>query len=606
MKKFLTWTIIFLIGLLLLPQPVKAYSDSTNIINPDKISVEITANQETNTAQIQLKTTRLLEVKGGVEYFIIPTYINKKDTSVFTWNEMPLFNHAKYLLIGTSNDYETIEQIQVTKKLYCQSQLVGFAVTFDSEVTKISFDNVTLVSDTMTVAELENIYDTYYYNHVDQMFMMIEAKNIKYLPMATIYHYEPKQSSSYDLTNLYLGEDPKVFSYGKFYQDEKVPVIETNSYEYTTFVDNPITIPDLIKAIELTVIDEIDGYINDRITYEASLYESQVLNKTNVRERILGEYDITFTASDYSGNVASCTIKLNVVDQTKPTIDYDTSVMSYTLSVDDEKLQFDTILNNLAVTDNYSSVSHEILSDTYTGNEKILGEYYLDLAYRDEAGNVTEVRVTINVIDNTSPVITLKRDTYQVSYQKPQDINTILNDLQITVTDNYDDNLSYNIKHNDYLNHERILGTYVVEIEASDNSGNVGYATLNIQVIDDIQPIFYVNTTKVTVNTNDLLDTAGIKNILTEKKLLKNDHYDLEIIYDDYSENSSKVGTYDLCIKISYEDGSTQYEKFTIQVTQNSEKVSFFGKVFGFIKKVLLFIWKIIKWPFEKLFGLFV
>jgi hypothetical protein len=609
MKKIMLVLLVILFCVMLIDVSVNAEDfESTNYIKPDDLTVSISDNN--GYAQITITGKSGFRIKQGVEYFILPTYINKQEFDGFSWFDLPLFqngdnSNSLSIYEGIDAKGEPIDDYRLTKRLYSNGILVGYAFTFDDITNSSKVFKLTLKSNTMSIQVFNQFYDEYIQT-IDCGLLIIEADNLKNIPTSTFNYEMVRGSPSYDISDLYLGEDITAYRYGVKYQDELSPVINTNQYEYTTRVDNPITIESLMSELSLTAYDEVDGDISENITYVAEVYQERVLLKVNVKERVLGTYAITFSVSDYSSNTSSCIINIIVIDDTKPYLDISNSIFEYIREVDGPSIDMDQILTGLLVSDNYSDVCGNIVANNYLGNEGVLGRYQITVEYVDESNNKINVSVFIRNVDNTAPTINCPNSLYLVSYQDNKSTGAILNELQIEVLDNYDANIIYEIEQNQYLGNETKVGLYYIDLSAADSSGNQSELRLTIKVIDDVDPQFYLNSTKVIIISGEILKLDDLKEILISRKLVKFEQFKIEIVSDNYTMNETTIGEYEMKLKITYENKETDYQKIEINVTAKDVKqVSFWQKVWNIIKKILQTIWNIIKWPFVKLFSLF-
>lgn len=599
MKKILILLTIFLI-VFCFTKEAYASSASTNLINPEENTISITTSTN-NTGQIKIKGTGYIDVSQDTEYFIMPTYINKTYVPDYNWRDLPFFNNSlKNNIILFDENNEPIETYTLNKKIYADGFVVGFAFVVPSDVKRVRIDELNLTSNVMSENDVNSFYNECMTN-VSQAMLFIKATDIAYLPFPSsyVYNFDP---SSYDISNIKFGNDLSLYNYGNNYNDVISPIIEVDKYTFSTTVDNPVTIEELTKEINLIAYDEIDGDLTSNITYDANSYLDNVLNISDVKNRVLGEYEIVFRVVDNSENSATCSIFIEVIDNQKPIVDYGSSVITYTREVYSDEVTVNDVLNNIYVTDNYSNVTSLVIEDNYSSNKDIIGEYEIKIRYSDLFGNYTDVIVSICNNDYSSPVITASKTVVDISYKDVVNINSILSSLNIEVSDNYDINPTYSITLNEYYGNESLIGTYTVTLESIDSSGNIGNLNIAINVIDDVSPVFYINKSNVVISSNTIIDVTSIKDIVSNIYNINNDSFNIEILQDNidstYSENR-KIG-----VKIIFEDGSIDYKLLNIEIDEVKE-AGFFNKAGLIVKKIFQFIWNIISWPFIKLFGLF-
>lgn len=128
----------------------------------------------------------------------------------------------------------------------------------------------------------------------------------------------------------------------------------------------------------------------------------------SVNVGVLGDYVITYTSSDAAGNVGSTTRTVHVVDTTAPVITIGVgSQLSYTVGT---ALTYTDIIDSITVHDDYDgdiTSNIDIISDNYSGNENVNGDYEIRISITDSSGNVSTDIITISVEDNTPPVFSV-------------------------------------------------------------------------------------------------------------------------------------------------------------------------------------------------------
>ena len=602
MQRKLSIFILFILAFIFFGQVRASTISSTNKLNPATSKYELVGENYQSIGHFKVTGGDLVEIDEKTEYFLIPTYLNKRVVTDFNWKELPYFDETLPNKIDLfDKEKEFLEPVQLTKKLYADGIHVGYAIEVDASIGYFRINELNLKSNSITKVDVLNFFSENI-TSIDQALLLIKASDIKFLPSPTNYVYQ-YSNTSYDVSNMRFNEELSTYSYGKDYADIMEPIIEVDRLKFETTVDNPITIPNLMKEINLFAYDEIDGNLTSQIQYNCDIYFNNVLNIDEVRNRVLGEYDIEFFVLDSSSNKASCIVNIIVVDNLKPVVDYDKSVINYTFEVFKVSIDKDYILSNIIVSDNYSHVSYIILKDTYLGNEDLLGSYEVHVRFSDESKNYTDVIVTINIVDITAPTINVLRNYYNVSYRVKKNISDVLTELKLEIIDNYDRNLNYEITKNDYSGNENKVGSYIFKIKCIDNSGNFNEYEFRMNVIDDVAPIIYFNRTKVKTTTNEFLTMEKIKHIIITESNPKSENFELEIVKDTYTVNSNRKGEYEMGLRLIYEDGTVEYELLKINV-EKGQSTGFFAKAIVVIKKIFLFIWNIIKWPFEWLYRL--
>lgn len=362
------------------------------------------------------------------------------------------------------------------------------------------------------------------------------------------------------------------------------PVIEGSSGLYITNVNDPVDVEEIKSALK--AYDETDGDVTDSII----IYEDNYSENKNV----LGLYEVIFRANDSRNNCTYFTVFIQVVDIDAPVISGTLNLSAY----NNQLLTQSEIINNLVLTDNYnlsSLITLELVSDDYTANYNIVGRYELVFRATDTSGNSSEESVFIDVIDAIKPIIDgpmshIKSNSLDVSLEEFISLYTAIDetDGDITskikvITDNYSIN-QYN------------TGVWEVVLSVSDAAGNEEIIVIEIEVIDEIGPVFFIDKSKIIIDLNsNPLSTLDLINYFQEAKIIRDDAI-VEIIEDTYSENKNTPGTYKLVL--GYEDERLEIE---VEILEEVEKVeeetsnSIIKKIINILLKIFKIIFKFIK-----------
>ncbi|HHU56002.1 MAG TPA: hypothetical protein GXZ48_04865 [Acholeplasmataceae bacterium] len=576
-----------------------------NQVNPSCINYEIVESEDGTKVIVNMDEP--IPVKEGVEYFILPTYVNKEEflSSNKSWELMPLINEG--LTIHEYFEGEFMDEVFLVQKLYSNGIFVGYRYLVNYFVSEIKLNNLFLESQYVSKSEFSDVFENDCKGKIDCMLLIIEAERINELPTAKDFQYEYSYDEYTDITDLYLGENLSLFAYGNNYPEDLAPVLDSEEYFIETSVNDPITIEEMRLLVGLTAWDEVDGDITDRIEIvDDSNYIDEVVNVDKIQDRKLGVYPIVFSVSDTAGNSATCVINIEVLDITPPIIDEKNSKLNYINEFDGTPISDSKILSNIIAIDNYGDVIKEIIDNEYQGNENILGTYKVTVRCKDPSGNYSDVEVEIKNIDSTAPVITSATTEYETSYTEKLSTETILEAIELSIYDNHDGSLTYEIITNEYENNKSIVGVYLIKIKATDSSGNESTFELTVNVVDDVEPGFLINKNVVIVKAGSFVDTNEIKRILETRKLTQDKNFEIEVVEDGYSENYKKPGNYEVKLKITYNNGDCEYQllKFNVLPNENHiEKISFLEKVWEIIKIIFQCLWNIISWPFIKLFS---
>lgn len=362
--------------------------------------------------------------------------------------------------------------------------------------------------------------------------------------------------------DLYQGN--KVFSYNietGVMPDTVEPVIDGWEGVYVTSVDNPVT-AQFVKGL-LYAYDDIDGDVTSRIVIENDGYTA---NKTT-----LGMYPILFSVTDLSGNEATITIYVKVVDAVAPTITGPNTLnsnMSAPLTMADIK-------GTQTVSDNYETIASnkiQVVSEGgYDPTKK--GVYNVQLSVTDSSGNVGTKTVAVTVKDDIKPVI-----TGQSSYTKGQSAILTIDTIKagLSATDNSDGNIplaNIQVVEDNYTGYGTTKGTYTIKFQVTDSSGNASELfKVTVVVSDSMPPVFYVDKSIIFIDATLTMTEQDFIDILIQTGQVNTSMaYTMEVIHNDYTtaveqNNLSVDQDYNTTVKVSYANGETQYLSTTVRV----------------------------------------
>ncbi len=248
-----------------------------------------------------------------------------------------------------------------------------------------------------------------------------------------------------------------------------------------------------VENIQLSIVDnvspEISGYKNHTVEVftpsidyldgvEAmDLYDGNVLvniDDTNVNLNCVGQYDVTLSAVDSSGNETNERIIVNVVDTNSPEI---SGYKNYTVEVFTSSIDY---LDGVIATDLYDQNVLLSVDDSLVDLNE-LGQYEVIISATDSSGNVTQETIKVNVVDTTPPEIIGAKDFM----------------LEVTLTDCdyiqdavakdlYDGEVEIVVDHSQVNINE--LGDYEITLSAIDSSGNETIIVLTVSVVDTTPP----------------------------------------------------------------------------------------------------------------------
>jgi len=206
-----------------------------------------------------------------------------------------------------------------------------------------------------------------------------------------------------------------------------------------------------------------------------------------------GAYIVTFTATDASGNSASTTRTVNVIDTTPPVLTLNgDNPMTLQCHVDSY-----TELG-ATVSDACDAAATLVISGAVNANT--VGVYTVTYTVTDASGNSASATRTVNVVDTLPPVITLNGDNPMTlecpdSYTEPGAV----------VSDACDPSPSLVISGSVNAN---VPGAYALAYTATDASGNSASTTRTVNVECPL-PHPFVLLASVRVKVDRQLDSEG-------------------------------------------------------------------------------------------------
>ena len=235
-----------------------------------------------------------------------------------------------------------------------------------------------------------------------------------------------------------------------------VTIIDTTLPVLTVLGDNPAT------------VEMGDSYTDAGATSDGG---EEVTTIGTVTTTTVGEYTLTYTATDAVGNIGTATRTVNVVDTTAPII---TVIGENPTYIEKEAIYTDAG----ATSDGIEEVSSSVLVNT-----NIVGSYTVNYSATDTSGNTGTATRTVIVEDTTAPVIS-GLDAYQVSENISNlNIATFTSELETEwsiagvdatlFTINQEGELSFNTTpdfENPLDNDQN--NTYIIEIFATDSYEN--------------------------------------------------------------------------------------------------------------------------------------
>ena len=253
----------------------------------------------------------------------------------------------------------------------------------------------------------------------------------------------------------------------------------------TQVVVEDTTRPSIVPT-NISDIIEYDDYRNFnflRLVTATDNHRVESLNYTLPFEGIpnykpLGNYDVRYTATDPSGNVATFVRRVTVVDTVPPTFNLDNSTITVNFN---EARTYNYTQHAVNVNDNYDA-SLVRLSFSTNYDYANPGTYPFVITATDQSGNRTSRTLNVQVVDTTPPVLRVANEiTLNVDNIGSFDPSTLI----LEARDNHRIQ-SITQPSVDVLRNR--IGLVSFETVATDPSGNRTSQTTRIRLVDTTPP----------------------------------------------------------------------------------------------------------------------
>jgi hypothetical protein len=222
------------------------------------------------------------------------------------------------------------------------------------------------------------------------------------------------------------------------------------------------------------------------------------LSQTTFNCGDIGANAVTFTAEDVSGNTASTSITITVVDTIDPTV---TGQNTSVYLDNNGQVTVNAMMLSATASDNCSVNSFTVSPSSFTCAD--LGVQNVTLTANDVAGNTATMNVQVTVLDTIAPTMAVVNTTLNL------DANGNATLSSASLVSNANDNCgvdSISISQTTFDCND--AGTTVpVAVMVYDASGNVGQDVVQVQVNDNLAPVLSLQTTTIYLDENG---NAGI------------------------------------------------------------------------------------------------
>ena len=227
-----------------------------------------------------------------------------------------------------------------------------------------------------------------------------------------------------------------------------------------------------LPATTASATDNCSGSVT--LTYSASSFDCSDV----------GSNTVTVTSTDANGNAATATMTVTVQDNIAPVLALYTSVPSLALDASGSaSLSAGQLISS--VSDNCSGVTISISPSSFGCSD--LGSNTVTVTATDANGNSTTATTSVTVVDNIDPVVTTVAAPADVVLGANGTATITQAMVVASATDNCTTSPTVTITPSIVDCSE--LGSTTITILATDGSGNVGMATVNVTVVDQDAPV---------------------------------------------------------------------------------------------------------------------
>ncbi|WP_112182431.1 immune inhibitor A domain-containing protein [Paraliobacillus zengyii] len=249
----------------------------------------------------------------------------------------------------------------------------------------------------------------------------------------------------YTLVYTVADENDNVFAVTRtvLVVDHTAPIIELKGDASVT-----LEVGAVYEDAGISATDNYDGDVTDIVTVTGS-----------VDTDVLGEYTLTYKVIDESGNEATITRTVHIIDTHAPTIEL-AGVDPYILEAGLAYLE-----QGFTATDNYEgNITDNVIVSGKVGFA--VGEYTVNYTVTDSSGNETTAIRTVKVVDTIAPVIKLKG-----SNPVEMDKGTTYKEPGYVASDRADGDLTDKVSVSGDLDVDKV-GAYTLIYTVKDASGN--------------------------------------------------------------------------------------------------------------------------------------
>ncbi|MBX5317926.1 putative Ig domain-containing protein, partial [Staphylococcus caprae] len=364
-----------------------------------------------------------------------------------------------------------------------------------------------------------------------------------------------------------------------------IKVVDTTKPMVTSIKDQTKEVNTAIDSITIEATDNSGQAVTNKVSGlpEGVSFDSETNTISGTPTKV-GNYPITVTTTDASGNKTETKFTIKVVDEIAPTVkaianqtkEVNTSIDTIKIEASDNSGQ--PVTNKVSGLP--TGVTFDSETNTISGTPTKFGSYPITVTTTDASGNETETKFTIKVVDTTKPMVT------SIANQT-KEVNTSIDSIKIEASDNsgqvvtnkvsgLPDGVSFDNETNTISGTPTKVGSYPITVTTTDASGNETTTSFTIQVVDKTAPmVTAINNQSKEVNTP--IDKITIEATDNNGQAVTNKVSGLPtgVTFDSATNTitgtPTKVGSYPITVTTTDAEGNATTTNFTIKVVDTTK-----------------------------------
>ena len=363
-----------------------------------------------------------------------------------------------------------------------------------------------------------------------------------------------------------------------------IKVVDTTKPMVTSIKDQTKEVNTAIDSITIEATDNSGQAVTNKVSGlpEGVSFDSETNTISGTPTKV-GNYPITVTTTDASGNETTTKFTIKVVDTTKPMV---TSIANQTKEVNTsiDSIKIEASDNSGQVVTNKVSglpdgVSFDNETNTISGTPTKVGSYPITVTTTDASGNETTTSFTIQVVDKTAPMVTAINN-------QSKEVNTPIDKITIEATDNsghavtnkvsgLPTGVTFDSATNIITGTPTKVGSYPITITTTDAEGNATTTNFTIKVVDTTKPTV-TSIKDQTKEVNTPIDSIKIEakdnsgQDVTNKVSGLPEGVRFDSATNTISGTPTKVGSYPITVTTTDAEGNETTTNFIIKVVDTT------------------------------------